>query len=63
MVNFGHCCAYLRALGNSKKLLVLIALGKCGETPERGHYWPKAHNLNKPDRDLLDDFTYQTSRL
>ena len=32
-------------------------------TPRRGHFWPQDYNLNKLDRGLLDDNTYQNSRV
>ena len=32
-------------------------------TPGRGHFWPQCYNLNKLGRGLLDDTTYQISRL
>ena len=28
-----------------------------------GHFWPQGYNLNKLGRGLLDDTTYQKSRL
>ena len=31
--------------------------------PREAHFWPQGHNLNKLGRDLLDDATYQISRL
>ena len=31
--------------------------------PGRGDYWPKEYNLNKLGRGLLDDASYQISKL
>ena len=32
-------------------------------SPERGHFWPLGHNLNKLGRGPLGNATYQISRL
>ena len=32
-------------------------------TQRRGHFWPQGYNLNKFGRGLLDNTTYQESRL
>ena len=40
-----------------------ISLCKKCDPPERGHFWPQGHNLNKLGKGLLGDATFQISRL
>ena len=46
---------------SDKKMFFMFSLYKPikNVTPGAGHFWPEGHNLNKLDRGLLGDATYQ----